>query len=190
MDKTEKVNTRPSWDAKFIALIGVMTAVICVLGSLSIPIPMSPVPISLANFAIFLAVYALGARMGTISCLIYLLIGLIGLPVFSSFSGGAAKLLGPTGGYLFGYILMALISGIVIDRSKGNRIIQFFGLVLGTAVCYLFGTLWLAWQASMTVQGALAAGVIPFIPADFVKIILILVIGPEIRERLHAAGLV
>ena len=85
------------------ALIAVMAAITCILGPLSIPIPISPVPISLTNLAIYLTVCLLGWKFGTISYLIYLLIGIAGLPVFSGFSSGFAKLLGPTGGYLIGY---------------------------------------------------------------------------------------
>ena len=90
------------------AIIGVMTAIICILGPLSIPIGL--VPVSLTNLAILFALYVLGMKKGTLSCILYLLIGLIGLPVFSGFSSGPGKLLGPTGGYLIGFIFMALIS--------------------------------------------------------------------------------
>ena len=93
-----------------LALIGVMTAILCILGPLSIPLPFSPVPLSLTNFAILLAVFLLGWKWGTVSCGIYLLLGLVGVPVFSGFSGGMAKLLGPTGGYLVGFLLLAVIS--------------------------------------------------------------------------------
>lgn len=189
MDANEKI-VKSKWDAKFIALVGLMAAVTCVLGPLSIPLPISPVPISLTNFAVYIAIYVLGTKRGTLSYLIYLLIGLVGLPVFSAFTGGPGKLLGPTGGYLIGFAFMALICGIFIDKWQGKRVIHFLGMVLGTAVCYLFGTAWLAFQAKMTFQAALAAGVIPFIPGDLVKIIIALLIGPEIHKRLLKAGLV
>ena len=91
-------------------LIAVMAAITCILGPLSIPIPISPVPISLTNLAIYLTVCLLGWKFGTISYLIYLLIGIAGLPVFSGFSSGFAKLLGPTGGYLIGFIRHGLPS--------------------------------------------------------------------------------
>ena len=93
---------------KQMVLIALMTAVTCVLGPLSIPLPFSPVPISLTNFAIFLAIFVLGMKSGTISFIIYLLLGAIGVPVFSSFRGGFQVLAGPTGGYLIGFIFLAL----------------------------------------------------------------------------------
>lgn len=108
---------------KQMVLIALMTAVTCVLGPLSIPLPFSPVPISLTNFAIFLAIFVLGMKSGTISFIIYLLLGAIGVPVFSSFRGGLQVLAGPTGGYLIGFIFLALIMGFALehfDRKLGS----------------------------------------------------------------------
>ena len=165
------------------AVIALMAAVICILGPLTLSIPVSPVPVSLANLAILFSVYILGAKRGTVSVLVYLLIGLAGVPVFSGFTGGAGKLLGPTGGYLIGYLFLAAVSGWFIDRFT-NRGIHFLGMCLGTAVLYGFGTLWLARVAGMSFSAALAAGVLPFIPGDLVKMVIVLVAGSEIRRRL------
>lgn len=170
-----------------IAVIGVMTAVICILAPFSIPIGV--VPISFTNLAVYLALYVLGVKKGTISYLVYLCIGLVGVPVFSGFTSGPGKLFGPTGGYLIGFILMAVIAGIFIDKFTDKMYLCFLGMVLGTAVCYLLGTLWLAYQGGMNFQAALAAGVIPFIPGDLVKIVIAMLIGPQIRKQLIKAGL-
>lgn len=170
-------------------MISLMAAVTCILGPLSLAIPISPVPITLTNLAVYFSIYVLGGKRGTISLLIYLLIGLVGVPVFSGFTGGPAKLLGPTGGYLIGFIFMAMICGLFIDRTE-NRILQLIGMCLGTAVCYLFGTAWLAKVAGMSFGAALSAGVIPFIPGDLAKIVLALIIGSTIRERLRQAGFI
>ncbi|MDD3206157.1 MAG: biotin transporter BioY [Lachnospiraceae bacterium] len=170
-----------------IAVIGVMAAVTCILGPFSIPIGV--VPISFTNLAIYLAVYALGCKKGTISYLIYLLIGFIGVPVFSAFSSGPAKLFGPTGGYLIGFIFMALICGLFIDKFAGKYYMHFLGMIIGTVVCYAFGTVWLAYQAGMSFPAALAAGVIPFIPGDLIKIVIALIAGPQIRKQLVKAQL-
>ena len=142
-----------------------MAAVTCILAPLSVPI--GPVPISLTNFAI------------------YLLLGLVGLPVFSGFTGGLAKLAGPTGGYIIGFIPMAIIAGIVIDKFT-NRGIQILGMIVGTAICYAFGTAWFCLQAGYTVGAALAVCVIPFIPADLCKMVIAMIIGPMVRKRLGA----
>ena len=157
------------------ALIAVMAAITCILGPLSIPIPISPVPISLTNLAIYL------------TYLIYLLIGIAGLPVFSGFSSGFAKLLGPTGGYLIGFIPMAIICGFAFEKFS-NRGMQIVGLAIGTIVAYIFGTAWLAIEAHLTFYQALLAGVIPYIPGDLVKIILVVLAGPIVKKRLQSGG--
>lgn len=165
----------------------VMTAVTCVLAPMSIPI--GPVPISFTNLAIYLSLYLLGWKMGTVSYLMYLLIGAIGVPVFSGFSGGLGKLLGPTGGYIIGFIPMAIISGLVIEKYN-NRIFQFVAMVLGTAVCYALGTAWFCVIMDVGIAAALGMCVIPFIPGDIAKIILALMVGPVLRNRLRNAGFI
>lgn len=171
------------------AVIGVMAAVTCILGPLSLPLPFSPVPISFTNLAIYLSAYVLGWKRGTLSYIIYLFIGLIGIPVFSSFTGGPGKLFGPTGGYLIGFVFTALICGIFIDKWFSSPLLCFLGLLLGTVVCYLFGSIWLSYQGGITFGQSLMAGVIPFIPGDFIKILITLLIGSQIRKRLQKAGL-
>lgn len=171
------------------ALIAVMAAVTCIMGPLSIPIPFSLVPISLTNLAVYLAIYVLGCRRGTLSYLVYLLLGLVGMPVFSGFTGGVGKLFGPTGGYLLGFIFMALICGWAIDHFSCKLVPSFAGMLLGTVVCYAFGTAWLAYQAGLTFVAALAAGVLPFIPGDLAKMVIAAVLGPQIRCRLEQARL-
>ncbi len=165
-------------------LTAIMAAVICILGPLSIPIPVSPVPITLTNLAIYFTVCLLGWKLGTISYLIYLVIGLAGLPVFSSFGAGFGKLLGPTGGYLIGFIFMAIICGLFFEKTD-KRIILFLGLVLGSLVNYIFGTAWLAIQANLTFSQALWAGVIPYIPGDIIKILLAVILAPPLQKRLR-----
>ena len=179
------MNTR----TKELTLTALMAAIICVLGPLSVPLPFSPVPISLTMIGIYLAVYAVGMWRGTVAFLVYLLLGLVGLPVFSGFTGGPAKLLGPTGGYLIGFIFMALICGWFIAKFACKLVPSFVGMVLGTIVCYVFGTVWLAYQAGMSFYAALAAGVLPFIIGDLVKMVIAAVIGPQVRRQLARAGL-
>lgn len=171
------------------AAIAVLTALTCVLAPLAITIPISPVPISLTNLVIYFGLYVLGWKRETVSYIIYLLIGLVGLPVFSGGTAGPAKLLGPTGGYLIGFIFMTVIAGIMIDKFSQNMFLCMLGMILGTAVCYAFGTAWLAYEAHMTAKAALAAGVLPFIPGDLGKMILAMLIGPQIRKALTKAGI-
>lgn len=163
-------------------LIGLMAAVMCIVGPLTVPLPFTPVPISLTNMAVYLTVYVLGCKLGTLSYIIYLLLGTAGLPVFSAFSGGVSKLAGPTGGYLIGFILTAVICGFAVDYSGGKRRIQFAGMILGTLAAYLFGTLWLCMQMNLNLIQGLAAGVIPYLPGDLIKIGLAAAIGNNIRQ--------
>lgn len=171
-----------------LTLIALMTAVMCILGPLSIMIPISPVPITFTNLAIYFTVILLGWKKGTISYLVYLLIGFIGVPVFSFFTGGPAKLLGPTGGYLIGFIFLALIAGYFVDKYPGKVHIYIVGMVLGTIVTYALGTGWLAFQANMTFEAALFAGVIPYLPGDIIKIIIAAIVGPGIKKQIVRAG--
>ncbi len=168
--------------------IALMAAVICVVGPFTLPI--GPVPITLAPLAILLGVYILGTKKGTLALLIYLLIGAVGVPVFSGFSGGIGKLAGPTGGYLVGYIFFALIAGWFIHRFYDKVVIQFLGMVLALAVLYAFGTAWLAFSAGMTFGAALAVGVLPFIVFDLIKIIIAIAVGRAVRSRLLRSGIV
>ncbi len=165
-----------------ITIIGFMAAVICILGPLSIPIGV--IPISFTNLAIYFSLYILGKKKSTMSFLIYMLIGLVGVPVFSGFSGGPSKLLGPTGGFIIGFLFMALISGFFIDRFIDKWYLCVIGMILGMGVCYTFGTVWLSYQADLSISAALSVGVIPFIPADLAKILIAAFVGPQIRKRL------
>lgn len=180
---------RPGLNVKQLTLVGLMAAVFCILGPIALELPFTPVPISLGMLAIYLIASILGMRLGALSVAIYILLGLVGLPVFTHFTGGAGKLFGPTGGYIIGYIFMALICGFFIDRWDNKFIVSFLGMILGTAVCYLFGTVWLAVSMSMTFPQALTAGVLPYIPFDLIKLILAFSLGTQVRRRLKKTGL-
>ena len=165
---------------KQMVLIALMTAVTCVLGPLSIPLPFSPVPISLTNFAIFLAIFVLGMKSGTISFIIYLLLGAIGVPVFSSFRGGLQVLAGPTGGYLIGFIFLALIMGFALEHFDRKLVPTIIGMIIGMAVCYAFGTVWLAKLLSLSFKEGLMMGVIPYLAGDAAKVIIAAIVGPKL----------
>lgn len=171
---------------KNLTVIALMAAILCILGPLTIPIGV--VPITFINLAIFIIIYILGMKKATISYLIYLLIGLIGIPVFSGFRGGVQKLMGPTGGFLLGFILMIIISGLVIDKFSSNKIICIIGMIVSIWVVYLCGTLWLSYSANLPLPVAFAKGVIPFILEDIVKIVIAAVAGPILSGRIAKAG--
>ena len=168
------------------AVTALMAAVMCVLGPLSVPI--GAVPISLTNFVICLTVWLLGPKFGTLSVAIYLALGAVGIPVFSGYGAGLAKLAGPTGGYLIGFLPMALIGGLFIEKSKGNPIVSGLGLVLGIAVSYAFGTAWFVIQMQCELSYAMAVCVYPFIAFDLAKVVISCVVGVLLRKRLTQAG--
>ena len=187
MKTTNSLPRQPKMRTRQLTLIGLMTAVICILGPLSLPLPFSPVPITLTNLAVFFAIYLLGIKGGTICLFVYLCLGTAGLPVFSSFSGGLGKLAGPTGGYLIGFIFLALIQGFLMKAFPGKNTAAVIGMILGMAVCYLFGTAWLAIQMGLTFPAALSIGVLPYLPGDGVKIIIAAIAGPKLRTAVQRA---
>ena len=189
---TESKNGTKKLTTYQLTLTAVMAAVICVLGPISIAIPVSPVPISLGSMAVYLAVTVLGMKLGTLSCLIYLLLGLVGLPVFAGGSAGAAKLFGtdrrlpdrlPVPGADCGSF-----RGRFAENKWKNIAFAALGMILGTIVLYALGTAWLAYSAGMDFQAALWAGVIPFIPGDLVKMVIAVLLGSAVRGRLLRAG--
>lgn len=176
-----------------ITQIALIAALQCIISPFAIVFPFSPVPISFATLMLYLSVYILGKKKSIISCGIYLLIGLVGLPVFSGFAGGIGRVIGPTGGYMLGYLFLVFISGWFIEKwnqnSMHNYIMHGVGMVIGTAVCYLLGSFWLSYQADMSIMAAITAGMIPFIPGDLVKIIIGIFVGVNIRKKLTKAGM-
>lgn len=179
MINTDKNKTKNK--TRLMTLTAMMTAVTCVLAPFSIPI--GTVPVSFTNFAIYLSLYILGCKMGTVSYIVYIMIGMVGLPVFSGFTGGIAKLAGPTGGYIIGLIPMALISGYFIEKYK-NKFLHICAMIAGTIICYIFGTAWFCIVMDSSVAAALAICVFPFIPIDIVKIILASIVGNILKNTL------
>ena len=140
------------------AVTAVMAAVLCVLGPLTVPI--GAVPISLANFVICLTAWLLGPKFGTLSVVIYLV----------------------------GYLLLAFIGGMFIEKSKGNPVVSAVGLVLGDAACYVLGTAWFVFQMQCELGYALTVCVYPFIALDLAKIVVSCIVGALLRKRLTQAG--
>ena len=163
------------------SVTALMAAVMCVLGPLTVPI--GAVPISLANFVICLTAWLLGPKFGTLSVAVYLLIGLVGVPVFSGYGAGIAKLAGPTGGYLVGYLLLAFIGGLFIEKSKGQPVVSGIGLVLGDAACYVLGTIWFMILTGADLVSALGWCVLPYLTGDAVKIVLAAVLTMQLDKR-------
>ncbi len=187
---TQSHNSSRKTTVRNLTLIGLMSAVICVMAPWAIPLPFSPVPLSLATFSIYFGLWVLGGKKGMVSTSIYLLLGVVGMPVFSGFTGGIGKLLGPTGGYLCGYLLLAVIGGFFLERFDRRLLPSICGMVLGTIICYIVGTLWLTYQTGISFLSALSLGVLPYLPGDIIKFVLAMLLGRRVQKRLQKAGLV
>jgi len=166
-------------DLAFIALMAALMAV-CAW----ITVPFSLVPFTLQTFAVFLALALLGGRRGTVAILLYLCLGLVGLPVFSGFRGGVGALIGPTGGYLLGFVATGLLYWALTARFGTGPLPQVAGLVLGLAACYAFGTLWFVrvYTEPTTVWAALGMCVFPFLPVDLIKLALALLVARRVGK--------
>lgn len=170
-----------------ITVTALMTAVLCILGPNSLPI--GPVPVSLTNLAIYFILYILDTKRAAIAYLLYMLLGLAGLPVFSGFTGGPQKLFGPTGGYIIGFLPMIIIIGLFLEKYRKNRLASIVVMEAATWIPYLLGTGWLALTAHMSFSAALMVGVVPFIFLDLLKMVLAALVGPVLREQIDASGL-
>ena len=158
-------------DLVYIALAAVL---ICVCSWISIPMA---VPFTLQTFAVFCALELLGGKRGAIAVCVYILLGAVGLPVFSGFTGGIGKLLGTTGGYIIGFAVSSLIFWAFEAFFGKSRVKKIASLILGLAACYAFGTAWFMYDYAkgtgpIALGTALSWCVIPFILPDLLKLAL------------------
>ena len=160
-------------NTKKLIYAALMTALIIVCSWISIP---AVVPFTLQTFAVFCALGFLGCGYGGLAIAAYILLGAFGLPVFSGFVGGVGRLFGPTGGYIWGFLLSAVLFGIVKKLLGEARLSDFFAMLAGLVGCYSFGTIWFVQVYSggsdMTYASALSVCVLPFILPDLLKIIV------------------
>lgn len=185
---TTAPGTRMNSQVVEMVTIALLAAIICILAPLSIPI--GPVPISLTNLVLYFFVIIVGTKDTSIAFIIYCLLGMVGLPVFSGFSGGLGKLVGPTGGYIIGFLPMIIVMGLYIEKHRKNYIMNIIVMEASTWIPYLLGTAWLSYSAKMPFAAALSAGVLPFIAEDLVKMVLAALVAPQIYASLKKAHLV
>jgi biotin transport system substrate-specific component len=164
-----------------------VTALTAAAAQVSIPLPFTPVPLTLQPMVVLLGAAALGSRLGMASQVLYLFIGLAGLPVFAwspVLPQGIARLLGPTGGYLMCYPLAAFVTGALAERGLDRRYLtSVLAMAAGLAVIFTGGVIWLAWFASPGSPGlaaALRTGLYPFLPVDVVKLCVAAAIMPAV----------
>ena len=170
------------------ALIGQAAALMAVCSWISIP---AAVPFTMQTFAVFLTVGLLGGKRGTVAVLVYLLLGAVGLPVFSGFSGGLGHILGPTGGYMLGFIATALVMWGAEKIAGSSSKVLVASMIVGLLVCYAFGTAWFIVVYSKSsgaigVGAALSMCVIPYIIPDALKIALAALLTRRLKRHVPA----
>jgi biotin transport system substrate-specific component len=170
---------------KLTAVIGVVFFILATaLGAyIRIPVYGSPIPITLQTFFVLLAGAVLGKKLGLYSQAGYILAGISGLPMFQGVSFGASYLLGPTGGYLIGFMICAFVTGLIIDSAKSNILSIIAVFALGSLIIYASGIVWLVFIYKMNLTSAVVAGVLPFVPGDMAKIAIASVIYSKISRR-------
>ena len=177
----------------------IFAALMAICSFITIPLGFTPVPINLATLGVFLTGGILGKKYGSISLIVYILLGAVGVPVFAGFKGGLGVLAGPTGGYIIGYLAAAFLTGLLVElvftktgtdsgqRSAKASTSRFIGIILamiaGLAACYALGTAWFMISTGTGLGAALISCVIPFLPGDAAKII----VGTLLVQKLRPA---
>lgn len=174
-------------DVVAVLLFANLTAI---AGRIAVNLPFSPVPITGQTLMVLLAGAALGSRRGAASQAAYLLEGVVGLPVFASGTSGIGVLLGPTGGYLIGFVACAGLVGWLVERGAGRHAVtSVLTMLAGCALVYVFGAAWLAHFLSGGLPSVLIQGVLPFLPGDILKSLIAAGVVPSARWTLsHWTG--
>ncbi len=183
-DKTSSDSTVSK--TKNYILISLFTAIIAVCSFITVP---AAVPFTLQTLGVFAALAILGGKRGTLCIILYVFTGLVGLPVFSGFSGGVSHLLGATGGYISGFILCGLCYWIITKILGTKTIVKFSGLLAGLVVCYLFGTLWYTavYLKTLNFEAFVSSAqicVLPFIIPDLIKIVVVLITDKKLPKTI------
>lgn len=171
-------NAKPRAALRDMTMVAIFAAFMCLTAPWTIPI--GAIPITLATFSVYLVAATLGWKKGASAVAIYLMLGFIGLPVFTYFTGGIQKLVGATGGYLVGYIPMAMIGGLFADKFKKTWA-YVVGMTLGTAVLYTFGTAWYCIMSGSEIIPAILTCVTPFLLGDSIKIACATLLASRLR---------
>jgi len=170
-----------------LTLSALLCALVCLCAQIQLPLP--PVPISLSLLAVLMTGALLGSRWGAAAMGCYVVLGAAGAPVFAGFSGGFSVLFGPTGGFLFGYILCAWVVGALRARLGTSQRSLLLSMAAGTLACYLPAAAWFMLLSGVSLSGALAVCVLPFLPGDALKILLAASLCVRLQKPLRIMGL-
>ena len=162
-----------SWTGVQALSVVFVTVLTAAAAQLSFPLPFTPVPFTIQPMVALLGAAALGSRLGAMSQLLYLMLGMAGLPVFAfspALPLGVARLLGPTGGYLMAYPAAAFVTGLLAERGMDRRYLSsILAMGVGLSVIFLGGVSWIASLAGL--PAALATGLYPFVVVDVIKVV-------------------
>ena len=164
-----------------LCIIAIFTAIIAALAQISVPTPYG-ISMTMQTFAIPLAGIVAGAKRGAIATLIYIFLGAIGIPVFAGFTGGMGIVFGMSGGFILSFPVLALIAGIA--ESKNNKVWLVSGLFIGAVINFLCGMIWFSVVTSSNLRTAFMLSALPFIPTEIIKIVLVIVLGRQIKKSL------
>ncbi len=151
-----------------------------------IAIPIGPVPIVLQNFFVLLCGLLLGSRWGLASVGIYLLAGTLGLPVFAGGTGGIGRIIGPTGGYLLGYLPAVFVAGWIVEKTKPGLLFDLTAMICASIILYGCGLIWLKIITGLTWGKTLALGMYPFLLGDALKIAAAVPVVKMLRPIIHS----
>lgn len=185
----------------YLVLCGLFAALTAICSFITIPLGFTPVPINLGTLAVFLTGGILGKKYGSISIIVYVLLGAAGVPVFSGFRGGIGVLAGPTGGYIIGYIAAVFVIGVIVDRymksvsenrQRGRSasyaaetLMLALAMICGLIICYAFGTAWFMISTGTPLWASLVSCVFPFLIGDAVKIIAAALLVRKLRPMVN-----
>jgi len=162
-----------STDLKRMVFAALFASLTAVGAYVKVPLPVSPVPVTMQVFFVLLAGSMLGSRWGTISMVVYLLLGITGFPIFAGGASGVGVLFGPTGGYLAGFVFAAFVTGKLLEILPQHSIlINFLCMIIGLIIIYSFGAFRLMSVAHLTFQQTMIAGILPFIIGDMAALVL------------------
>ena len=189
----ENVGRRSFSRVSTIVLVALMALLTAVGAQVAIPLPFTPVPITLQVLMVVLSGFLLGVRRGASAQLSYLILGAVGAPVFAGFTGGLGHLLGPTGGYLFSYPFAAAVAGLAfpVVASAATGAARWWAVavatvtgLLGLVMIYAFGAVWLAFVLQLSAGVAVAQGVLPFVTVDMAKVVLAALVAARVAPKL------
>ena len=172
----------------YIIYCGIFATITAILSQIAIPMP-GGVPLTLQTFAVSLVGILLGSRKGFLSMSVYVLMGLIGLPVFSGFSAGVGAIVGPTGGFILSFPIMSFIIGLVCERTD-NKILIFLGMLLASIPNYLVGAIQFSLVTSTSIYNAFLVSVLPFIFVGMIKAVLATIVGSMLRNHKSIKGFI